>query len=70
MTPAFDSSSSVPSRNGHETPRRPSQEEDNELHKELERYGVKPVQLAVFDWGGYRYTSASDALAAAKRGTS
>ena len=34
---------------------------------ELKRYGVVPVQLIVFDWGGYRYTNAGDAIAAAKR---
>jgi hypothetical protein len=35
---------------------------------ELERYGIVPVQLTVFDWGGYRYSNARDAIAAAKRG--
>ena len=29
--------------------------------------GVVPVQLTVFDWGGYRYSNARDAIAAAKR---
>lgn len=37
---------------------------------ELKRYGVVPVQLTVFDWGGYRYTNAGDAIAAAKRAKS
>lgn len=31
------------------------------------RYGIVPVQLTVFDWGGYRYSNAWDAIAAAKR---
>jgi hypothetical protein len=34
---------------------------------ELERYGIKRVPADVFLWGGYRYSSARDALAAAKR---
>jgi hypothetical protein len=34
---------------------------------ELKRYGITPVQLTVFDWGGYRYSSSKDAIAAAKR---
>ena len=43
---------------------------DNDLQHELELYGIAPVQLTVFDWGGYRYTNASDAIAAAKRAKS
>lgn len=39
----------------------------DELRRELERYGIAAVQLTVFDWGGYRYTNAADAIAAAKR---
>lgn len=34
---------------------------------ELERYGIKRVPADVFEWGGYRYSNARDALAAAKR---
>lgn len=40
------------------------------LQHELERYGIVPVQLTVFHWGGYRYTNVSDAIAAAKRASS
>ena len=40
---------------------------ENEQSAELKRYGITPVQLTVFDWGGYRYSSAADAVAAAKR---
>ena len=39
----------------------------NEQSSELKRYGIIPVQLTVFDWGGYRYSNATDAVAAAKR---
>jgi hypothetical protein len=35
---------------------------------ELERLGIERVPADVFLWGGYRYSNASDALAAAKRG--
>lgn len=39
----------------------------DDLQSELTRYGITPVQLTVFDWGGYRYSNARDAIAAAKR---
>lgn len=35
---------------------------------ELEKYMIVTIPLEVFEWGGYRYTNAHDALAAAKRG--
>jgi hypothetical protein len=35
---------------------------------ELDRYGIERVPADVFLWGGYRYSSARDALAAARRG--
>ena len=48
-------------------PARPEMPSPDDLQVELKRYGVVPVQLTVFDWGGYRYSNASDAIAAAKR---
>jgi len=39
----------------------------DDLQIELKRHGVVPVQLIMFDWGGYRYSNARDAIAAAKR---
>ena len=39
----------------------------DDLQSELKRYGITPVQLTVFDWGGYRYSNSRDAIAAAKR---
>lgn len=35
---------------------------------DLDRYDIAVVLTAVFEWGGYRYTNAPDAIAAAKRG--
>ena len=35
---------------------------------ELERYGIVRVPADTFEWNGYRYTHARDALAAARRG--
>lgn len=35
---------------------------------ELEKYRIVTIPMEVFEWGGYRYTNAHDALAAAKRG--
>jgi hypothetical protein len=34
---------------------------------ELDRYDIAVVLQAVYEWGGYRYTNATDAIAAAKR---
>lgn len=47
--------------------RSPEMQSRDELEAELREYAITPVQLTVFDWGGYRYTNASDAIAAAKR---
>jgi hypothetical protein len=35
---------------------------------ELARLGIERVQIESFRWGGYRYSNARDAVAAAKRG--
>ena len=35
---------------------------------ELDRYDIAVVLQVVYEWGGYRYTNALDAIAAAKRG--
>jgi len=40
---------------------------DNVDQAELDRYGIERVPADVFLWGGYRYSNARDALAAAKR---
>lgn len=40
---------------------------DKDDQSELDRYGIERVPADVFLWGGYRYSSARDALAAAKR---
>lgn len=34
---------------------------------ELARYGIERSSIDLFLWGGYRYSNAQDALAAAKR---
>ena len=36
----------------------------------LARYGITVVPLTSYEWGGYRYSHARDAIAAAKRGES
>jgi hypothetical protein len=36
---------------------------------ELVQLGIERVQVESFRWGGYRYTNARDAIAAAKRVT-
>jgi hypothetical protein len=35
---------------------------------ELDRLGIGRVPADIFLWGGYRYSNARDAVAAAKRG--
>jgi hypothetical protein len=35
---------------------------------ELDRVGIAVVLQAFYEWGGYRYSNASGAIAAAKRG--
>ncbi len=42
-------------------------ERDKIEQAELDRYGIERVPADVYLWGGYRYSSARDALAAAKR---
>jgi hypothetical protein len=34
---------------------------------ELDRYDIAVVLQAIYEWGGYRYSNASDAIAAARR---
>jgi hypothetical protein len=41
---------------------------DEPEQSQLDQYGIERVAADVFLWGGYRYTQAHDALAAAKRG--
>ena len=41
--------------------------DDEALRRELDGLGITAVPLTVFEWGGYRYGNASDAIAAAKR---
>jgi hypothetical protein len=42
---------------------------DNAIDEvELSRLGIHRVLVETFSWGGYRYSNARDALAAARRG--
>ena len=34
---------------------------------ELDRYGIERVPSDIYLWGGYRYSNARDAIAAARR---
>ena len=45
----------------------PSKTEQSDL---LAQYGITPVTSTSYKWGGYRYTNAHDAIAAAKRDAS
>ena len=46
---------------------RPSPELDPELRSKLERLGITVIPRSVYEWSGYRYSNASDAIAAAER---
>jgi len=37
------------------------------LEVSLARFGIVSVAVTTFEWGGYRYTNAKDAIAAARR---
>ena len=38
-----------------------------DVRAQLDRYDIAMVLQAVYEWGGYRYSNASDAIAAAQR---
>jgi len=40
---------------------------DEVAQSELDQYGIERIPADIFMWGGYRYSNARDALAAAKR---
>ena len=48
---------------------RSSLKHDDELGAELARFGIVSVPTTFFEWNGFRYTRADDAIAAAKRAT-
>lgn len=37
---------------------------------DLRRFGITAHELTIYEWNGYRYSNAADAIAAAKRGAS
>ena len=39
----------------------PETQARDDLQFELKRLGITPVQLTVFDWGGYRYSNSKGA---------
>ena len=41
-----------------------------EIARQLDRYGVATVLKPSYEWGGFRYSNATDAIAAARRGQS
>ena len=57
--------SSTPPASGDEQMTRPLNEEVPQ--SALDHYGIQRVPADAFLWGGYRYSNARDALAAAKR---
>ena len=38
-----------------------------EIAVQLDRYDIATILKASYEWGGFRYSNASDAIAAAKR---
>ena len=47
--------------------RPPAAKSEDAQQSELDGLGITSVQLTVFDWNGYRYSHARDAIAAARR---
>ena len=45
----------------------PEPSRQTELQTQLDRHGITLIPQAVYEWRGYRYSSASDAIAAAQR---
>ena len=43
---------------------------DGDLNDSLAKFGIVAVPSMKFEWGGYQYTNATDAIAAAKRAAS
>ena len=48
----------------------PHRSREAKVDDELGTLGIACIQTKTFEWGGYRYTNAHDAIAAAKRGAS
>jgi hypothetical protein len=53
--------------NPHEEDTMTAHDRDQVPQSELDRYGIERVPADVFLWGGYRYSNARDAIAAARR---
>lgn len=51
----------------HQAAARPAEAVQSEV---LAQYGITAVPITSYEWGGFRYTNAHDAIAAAKRGAS
>jgi hypothetical protein len=51
------------------THRQPPEPGDSNTLAMLDRYDIVVSLTAVYEWGGHRYSSARDAIAAAKRGS-
>jgi hypothetical protein len=47
---------------------KPVATEQPEMQADLETYGIIVSHTPVYEWNGYRYSNAHDAVAAAKRG--
>jgi hypothetical protein len=45
----------------------PGHEAPSELDEDLRRFGITTHEHTIYEWNGYRYSNASDAIAAAKR---
>jgi hypothetical protein len=40
---------------------------EGEIDDKLAAHGITAVPLTIYEWSGYRYTNATDAIAAAER---
>jgi hypothetical protein len=58
----------VNSPNPHQASENEVRDQHDSLAADLARYSIRSIPTMIFEWGGYRYSNASDAIAAAKRG--
>jgi hypothetical protein len=59
--------STLPALSADSTRRLILNDRDESEQAELDKYGIERVPSEFFLWGGFRYSHARDALAAAKR---
>lgn len=58
---------SAPSPHAHSASVEPIDETESSTRSDLDRFGIRSHPHTSYEWNGFRYSNASDAIAAAKR---